>query len=205
MDCLIIDNPSMLVSTFKNSKTEELNKVFKCFYILYFEKFQMFAKKNYFIPEEEFIHDAFVDGLVSFYFYLTVNGFNEKLGSIQTFFFEFCKRKLLGYFKVTKKHKDKNSYQDPNILEGDNSNPSDESHIELKEFEIQKQNEQKMFEAGWVKLGERCKNLLLWRKIERLSNHIIASRLNIEETSVNNEVFKCFKKLKGNIDNLNAE
>ena len=65
--------------------------------------------------------------------------------------------------------------------------------------------EEDILNRAFKELGERGSNLIIWKKILKLSNEEIAARLGIQPGSVPNEVFKSFKKLKEIVERLQGK
>ena len=207
MDCKEITSPQKLVSLFREENETGLNRVFKCFFNLFFEDFRRLAHKyciNKFYTryvEDELAKDAFNDGLMSFYFKLKQEGFEEKGALIKTAFFSFCIFKLKGLTKALGRRLIKEtvvspviSFENPDIVTSEQKDIWDEEQLLFTEEEI--------FLNALKELGERGANLITWKKVLKLKNEEIASRMGIKPDTVPNEVYKSFNKLKGIVDRL---
>lgn len=187
MDCSLINEPVFLNKEFINAQDEQLNQIFKCFFKQYYGDFKRYAKNRFNVKEDTWIYDAFTDGLLSFYFTLKRKGFEEKKSSIKTIVFKFCTWKLIDIIK-------KKAEDNRGVISIDSENEKIVlSEILPADDAIEKWDK---LEKAFSKLGEKCRNLLKWRKLDKLSNEEIAKRAGIEAISVNNEIYKCFKKLK---------
>src|SRR5258708_34638784 len=106
MDCKEITSPPKLVTFFREENETHLSMVFKCFFNLFFEDFRRLTYKyclNKFHTkhkEDDLAKDAFNDGLMSFYFKIKNEDFEEKEALIKTEFFSFCIFKLKGLTKT---------------------------------------------------------------------------------------------------------
>lgn len=207
MDCKEITSPQKLVSLFREENETGLNRVFKCFFNLFFEDFRRLAHKyciNKFYTkykEDELAKDAFNDGLMSFYFKLKQEGFEEKGALIKTAFFSFCIFKLKGLTKALGRRLIKEtvvspvvSFKYPDIVTDKHQDIWDDEQLLFTEEEI--------FLTALKELGERGANLITWKKVHKLKNEEIALRMGIKPDTVPNEVYKSFTKLKGIVDRL---
>lgn len=203
MDCNDIGNPALLINYFKSKEESIINRVFKCFNTKYFEEFMLFSCKQILskwpstkFKEDELVREAFDEGLFSFYLFIKKNGFEDKGATIKTFFFEFCRRKLLGLVRALHTHSIKYAVGDPEILISRVSGADDYDYPALREEMERKDNKVNLLAKALPELGGRCNNLIRWRKLDKLSNEEISKRIGLEPNSVNNEVYKCFVKLK---------
>lgn len=209
MDCKEITNSQKLVSLFREENEIGLNRVFKCFFNLFFEDFRRLVNRhcsNKFYTrymEDELAKDAFNDGLMSFYFKLKQEGFEEKGALIKTAFFSFCIFKLKGLTKALGRRLIKEkvvspvvSFENPNIVPDEQKDIWDDEQLLFTEEEI--------FLTALKELGERGANLITWKKVHKLKNEEIALRIGIKPDTVPNEVYKSFIKLKGIVDRLKA-
>jgi DNA-directed RNA polymerase specialized sigma24 family protein len=153
--------------------------------------------------EDELAKDAFSDGLMSFYFKLKQEGFEEKGALIKTAFFSFCIFKLKGLTKALGRRLIKEtvvspveSFKNPDILTDEQKDIWDDEQLLFTEEEI--------FLTALKELGERGANLITWKKVQKLKNEEIALRMGIKPDTVPNEVYKSFTKLKGIVNRLKA-
>lgn len=208
MNCDEINEPQLLISYFQQTSETTLTRVFNCFNTLFFVSFKKLSYKEVFSikpftrhKEEELVRDAFNDGLLSFYFFIREKGFESRGATIKTLFFEFCKNKLRGLIKALERLSARQYGGDPeNVLERNVTTIFD--YQALKEELERMDNEVEILKEAFKLLGKRCTDLILWRKVDKISNEEIAKRINIQPNSVNNEVFKCFRKLKEIADRL---
>ena len=188
MDCSLINEPVFLNEQFINAQDEQLNQIFKCFFKQHYADFKRYAKNRYDLKEDKdtWIYDAFTDGLVSFYLIIKRNnGFEQKKSTIKTVLFEYCTWKLIDIINRESNYS--------KVISIDWRNEIDLSEPVSTDHEIEKWNK---LEKAFSKLGEKCRNLLKWRKLNKLSIEEISKQAGIETKRVNDEVFKCFKKLK---------
>ncbi|MEO8764976.1 MAG: hypothetical protein ABI416_11840 [Ginsengibacter sp.] len=209
MDCKEeIANAQKLVVHFRGDNDNQLNAVFKCFFILFYENFRRltykyclgkFHTKN---KEEDLANDAFTDGLMSFYYKLKLSGFEDKGALVKTVFFTFCIYKLMGLTKTLERRFKKEAITDTLLpLVGEKKPITDTINDTLDYQKLLNARDETLGRA-FMELGERGTNLIIWKKILKLSNEEIAAIMGIQPDSVANEVFKSFKKLKQIADRL---
>ena len=209
MDCHEITNSQKLVSYFREKNEVHLNRVFKCFFKLFFEDFRRFtyshchnkvhAKYN----EEELAKDAFNDGLMSFYYKLKNEGFEEKGAQVKTAFFSFCIFKLKGLTKSLGRRFIKETVIDPVSQEDSAGEIKSDEPADVMDYELLLSMKEEILCRALKKLGQRGADLIAWKKIDKLSNEEIAGRMNIKPNTVPNEVYKAFNKLKEIVERLN--
>ena len=209
MNCDEITNSQKLVSYFREKNEVHLNRVFKCFFKLFFEDFRRFtlshchnkvhAKYN----EEELARDAFNDGLMSFYYKLKNEGFEEKGAHVKTAFFSFCIFKLRGLTKTLGRRFIKETIIDPLSQENSADEIKSDELADVMDYELLLSTKEQMLYRALKELGKRGADLIIWKKIHKLSNEEIAGRMNIKPGTVPNEVYKAFNKLKEIVDRLN--
>lgn len=211
MDCTEITHSQKLVTFFREENEVHLNQVFKCFFNLFFEDFKRLTYKfcqnkiqaKY--KEDELARDAFCDGLMSFYYKLKNDGFEEKGAQIKTAFFSFCIFKLRGLTKGLGRRLVKETATDTESQ----INKSDEMHNDElsgnNDFELLLNKKEEIFCKALEELGKRGSDLITWKKINKLSNETIAERMNIQPGTVPNEVYKAFNKLKEIVGRLQKE
>ena len=211
MDCNEITHSQTLVNYFRKDDEVHLNNVFKCFFNLFFEDFRRLTykycnnKTHAKYKEEELAKDAFSDGLMSFYYKLKNEGFEEKGALIKTAFFSFCIFKLKGLTKSLGRRFIKETVYDPALqVTGANATKADELN-DVQDYELLLNMKENILRKGLDELGQRGSDLIVWRKIDKLSNEEIARRVNIQPGSVPNEVYKSFNKLKEIVDRLRME
>ena len=210
MDCKEITNSQLLVSHFRTESAVHLNRVFKCFYNLFFEDFKRFTYKYCLNKlyakhkEGELAKDAFNDGLMDFYFKLKNEGFEERGAEMKTAFFSFCVNKLKGLTKTVERRTMKETVVDPTAQ----FNKADKFYtddLNNKWYEQLLNTQEVIFTSALKQLGERGSNLIMWKKVLKLKNEEIASRMGIQPDTVPNEVYKSFIKLKEIVERLKKE
>lgn len=208
MNCIDLKQPKVLMDAFALQEETAKRRIYNCFRELYYDYFIKFSHKTIFIrhsfcPEnaEELLNDSFVDGYVAFYLYINKNGF-ENRGSVDTAFLEFCKRTLWAHIKRQDKHNRNRYTGDPEIPLNQSANSDPEDSESKKEIKEEWEKRYSLFEKAFQMLGERCQNLITWRKKEKLSNEEIAIRSGIKENIVTNEIYRCCEKLKKIIEGL---
>lgn len=207
MDCIEITSSQKLVAYFREANDIQLNAIFKCFFRLFYEDFRhliykyclnKFHTKN---KEEELASDAFNDGLMSFYYKLKRDGFEEKGAQIKTAFFSFCLFKLKGLTKTLERRFEKETTIDP-VLPFNNKEEFNGAITDVQDYQILLNMQEEILDRALKQLGERGTNLIIWKKILKLSNEEIADKMNIQSETVPNEVYKSFKKLKEIVDRI---
>ena len=211
MDCKEIINAQRLVIYFREESETHLNNVFKCFFNLFFEDFRRFtynycnnkiqAKYN----EDELAKDAFNDGLMSFYYKLKNEGFEEKGAQVKTAFFSFCIFKLKGLTKTLGRRFIKESIVDMTSQEKDFNETGSGELTDTKDYELLLNMKEDILYRALKELGQRGSDLIICKKIHKLSNIEIAQRMNIQPGTVPNEVYKSFNKLKEIVERLRKE
>ena len=212
MDCTEITSSQKLVAYFREDSEIQLNIIFKCFFRLFYEDFRnliykyclnKFHTKN---KEEELASDAFNDGLMSFYYKLKKDGFEEKGAQIKTAFFSFCLFKLKGLMKTLERRSVKETTIDPVLPEPvllyNNVSQATDNLIDVWDYQQMLNMEEEILYRALKELGERGSNLIIWKKIIKLNNEEIADRMGIQPDTVLNEVYKSFKKLKEIVDRI---
>jgi RNA polymerase sigma factor (sigma-70 family) len=211
MDCKEITNAQKLVIYFREENEVNLNNVFKCFFNLFFDDFRRFTYKycsNKIPPkykEEELAKDAFNDGLMSFYYKLKNEGFEEKRAQVKTAFFSFCIFKLKGLTKTLGRRFIKESMIDLASQESYSNEIAADELADTRGYELLLNMKENMLYRALKELGQRGSDLIMWKKVHKLSNEEIAQRMNIQPTTVPNEVYKSFNKLKEIVDGLKKE
>ncbi len=211
MDCKEINNSQKLVTYFREENEVHLNRVFKCFFNLFFEDFRRLTYKyclNKFHTkhkEDELARDAFDDGLMSFYFKLKNEGFEEKGALVKTAFFSFCIFKLKGLTKALSRRFVKETVMDAEILLNKPDLAATEELNDVLDYEQLLNAEEEILNRALKELGERGSNLIMWKKVLKLKNEEIAERMNIQPGTVPNEVYKSFNKLKEIVERLTAQ
>ena len=206
MDCNEITSSQKLVTFFREKNEMHLNRVFKCFFNLFFEDFRRLTYKyclNKFHTkhkEDELAKDAFNDGLMSFYFKLKSEGFEEKGAQVKTAFFSFCIFKLRGLTKTLGRRSVKETVIDPEVAFNNQDLVNNGELNDVWDYEQLLNTKEEIFSSALKELGERGSNLIIWKKILKLKNEEIADRMGIKPDTVPNEVYKSFNKLKEIVD-----
>jgi len=206
MDCNEITSSQILVTFFREENDIHLNKVFKCFFNLFFEDFRRLTYKyclNKFHTkhkEDELAKDAFNDGLISFYFKLKSEGFEEKGAQVKTAFFSFCIFKLRALTKTLGRRSVKETVIDPGVIFNNQDIVSNGELTDIWDYEQLLNTKEEIFSFALKELGERGSNLIIWKKVLKLKNEEIADRMGIKPDTVPNEVYKAFNKLKEIVD-----
>ena len=208
MDCIEITSSQKLVAYFREDNEIQLNIIFKCFFRLFYEDFRhliykyclnKFHTKN---KEEELASDAFNDGLMSFYYKLKKDGFEEKGAQIKTAFFSFCLFKFKGLTKGLERRFEKEMTMDPVLPFNDKEEFNTGTITDVQDYQILLNMEEEILDRALKELGERGSNLIIWKKVLKLNNEEIAVKMNIQPDTVPNEVYKSFKKLKEIVDRI---
>lgn len=211
MDCNEITNSEKLVTYFREENEVCLNRVFKCFFNLFFEDFKRLTyhfcqnKIQAKHKEDELARDAFSDGLMSFYYKLKNEGFEEKGAQIKTAFFSFCIFKLRGLTKTLGRRLIKETVTDLAFQVNNEGEIQNDELADLKDYELLLNMKEEIFCRALEELGQRGSDLITWKKIHKLSNEEIARRMDIRPGTVPNEVYKAFNKLKEIVDRIKGE
>jgi RNA polymerase sigma factor (sigma-70 family) len=211
MDCNEINSSQRLVTFFQERDEMHLNRVFKCFFNLFFEDFRRLTYKyclNKFHTkhkEDELAKDAFNDGLMSFYFKLKSEGFEEKGAQVKTAFFSFCIFKLRALTKTLGRRSIKETVIDAELTFNNQDMIKDDELKDVLDYEQLLNTKEEMFSSALKELGERGSNLIIWKKVLKLKNEEIAERMSIKPDTVPNEVYKSFNKLKEIVERLKAQ
>jgi RNA polymerase sigma factor (sigma-70 family) len=211
MDCKEITNSQILVACFNEGNEVTLNRIFRCFFNLFFEDFKRLTyrfcqnKIQTKYKEDELARDAFSDGLMSFYYKLKNDGFEEKGAQIKTAFFSFCIFKLKGLTKTMGRRFSKETVTDFALqVNRADEIQTDESANE-QYYELLLNMKEEILLMALQELGQRGSDLITWKKIHKLSNEEIAGRMNIQPGTVPNEVYKAFNKLKEIVHTIQKE
>ena len=211
MDCKEITNSQILVAYFIEGNEVRLNMIFKCFYSLFFEDFKRLTyhfcqnKIQTKYREDELAWDAFSDGLMSFYYKLKNEGFEEKGAQIKTALFSFCIFKLRALIKTLGRRVTKETVTDFASQVTNAEEIQTDELAEVAYYELLLDLEEKIYFRALQELGQRGSDLIIRKKIHKLSNEEIAHRMNIKPGSVPNEVYKAFNKLKEIVERLQKE
>ncbi len=211
MDCNEITSSQILVTFFREENDIHLNKVFTCFFNLFFEDFRRLTYKfclNKFHTkhkEDELAKDAFNDGLMSFYYKLKSEGFEEKGAQVKTAFFSFCIFKLRALAKSLGRRSVKETVIDPGVMFNNQDIVNNGELTDVWDYEHLLNTKEEIFSSALKELGERGSNLIIWKKILKLRNEEIADRMGIKPDTVPNEVYKSFNKLKEIVEKLKGE
>lgn len=206
MDCNEITSSQKLVTFFREGNDTHLNKVFKCFFNLFFEDFRRLTYKYCLNKlhtkhkEDELAKDAFNDGLMSFYFKLRNEGFEEKGAQVKTAFFSFCIFKLRGLSKTLGRRSVKETVIDPGVAFNNAELLNAGELNDVWDYEHLLNTKEEILSSALKELGERGSNLIIWKKILKLKNEEIANRMGIKPDTVPNEVYKAFNRLKEIVD-----
>ena len=206
MDCKEITGSQKLVTWFREENDLQLNMIFKCFFSLFFEDFRRLTYKyclNKFHTkhqEEELAKDAFNDGLMSFYYKLKREGFEEKGALLKTAFFSFCLFKLMGLTKTLERRSVNETSIDTGLPYNYRNEINTGNLIDVWDDQQLLNMEEDILYKALKELGERGSNLIIWKKILKLTNEEIADRMGIKPDTIPNEVYKSFKKLKAIAD-----
>jgi RNA polymerase sigma factor (sigma-70 family) len=211
MDCQEIKNSQILVAYFNEGNEVHLNRIFKCFFNLFFEDFKRLTyhfcqnKIQTKYKEDDLARDAFSDGLMSFYYQLKTKGFEEKGAQVKTAFFSFCLFKLRGLTKGLGRRLIKETVTDfaSQVNNADEIQTGELS--DAKDYELLLNMKEEIFFRALQELGKRGSDLITWKKIHKFSNEEIAGRMHIQPGTVPNEVYKAFNKLKEIVDRLQKE
>lgn len=202
MDCQEINNSQILVAYFSQGNEVQLNTIFKCFFNLFFEDFKRLTyrfcqnKIQAKHKEDDLARDAFSDGLMSFYYQLKNEGFEEKGAQVKTAFFSFCLFKLRGLTKGLGRRLIKETVTDF-ALQANHAHEIQTGELaDARNYELLLNMKEEIFFRALGELGQRGSDLITWKKIHKLSNEEIAGRMNIQPGTVPNEVYKAFNKLK---------
>lgn len=208
MDCNDIGQPILLVNYFRQDDEPTKSGVLKCFYKLYFETFKRLTfsiclNKPYTEHKGETLaREAFNDGLLSFYFFVREKGFADRGASVKSLFFTFCIKKLKGLITDIARQSVKKTGGNPEIVIAKVSETKEDDYQVSNDYEEQWKKNETLLNKALEILGERGKRLIYWRKVDKLGNEEIATLLNIQPGSVNNEVYKCLKRLNKIVDDL---
>jgi len=208
MDCNDIGQPILLVNYFRQNDESSKSAILKCFYNLYFESFRRLTfsiclNKPYTEHKGEILAwEAFNDGLLSFYYFVRQNGFEDRGASVKSLFFTFCNNKLKGLISDIERRSLHQARGNPEIFIAKVSEIKEDDYQASNNYEEQWKKNEILLNKALEILGERCKTLIFLRKIDKLGNEEIAKQFHIQPRSVNNEVFKCVKKLKKIIGEL---
>jgi RNA polymerase sigma factor (sigma-70 family) len=201
MDCKKITEQE-LIKMMKSEAETDVTQAIHCFNHLYYNEFLkvswnvVFHNRNYAKQfREQLERDAFNDALNEFYFFVRNGEYEKREATLQTVFLSFCKYKLLGRIKAEERNMKKEVKGNADDIFESGIFPY-ASWEETKEQMIKDDEQNYIIHQAWLQLGERCRNLLLWRKVHKLSNEEIQSRTGISENVVNNEVYRCFVRLK---------
>jgi RNA polymerase sigma factor (sigma-70 family) len=211
MDCNQLRQPPILVKYLRSESRGEVDRALNCFYELFYEMFSRmggnycYARSYTRYKGSELTDDAFSRGLLNFYQKIKSGGFDERGASVETAFISFCLWQLKGVVKTEERTAAKFGGSDPSLVLEKKGNDGEESYLLSKEENEAMDNREQLFQKGFALLDKRCRDLITWRKLLQLDNEEIAARSGLEPGSVNNEVYKCMKKLKKIIDELSND
>jgi len=207
MNCKDLSEKELLAKL-KSDLQTEVNRVINCFYSLYYNEFlkvswNLFSGKNNYSKtfREQAEKEAFNDGLNDFYFYVRDGKYVHKDASLQTAFLTFPKYKLMGIITDELRNKKREPDVDFDIVIELNTAHTT-SPEDITERGEKEKTEEHIFHTAWQNLGDRCRNLLTWRKYKKLSNEEIEKLCGVDANAVNNEVYRCFMRLKKNANGL---
>ncbi len=208
MNCPDLEQPETMVDFIRIADDYSKNNIYRCFKKFFYEYCINYSTKSIFIRYSfypankiELLDDSFVDAFVGFYLYVNKKGFENK-AAVRTAFYTFYKRALWKNIERLNKYNAGLFSGDPEIQFNNKTTMATEDDQEKKEKKIERENQYASFEKAFQKLGERCQNLIRWRKIEKLSIEEIAQKSGIKVNVVANEIYRCINKLKDNIDGL---
>lgn len=209
-DCTVFKQVPHLLDGCRSEIQEVRQQLFFCFYQLFHGKFKKLAIRYCSThiharhQHSELAEDAFADGCLSFYTKLRADGFADRGGSVETVLFAFCLMKLKGMITALERQANRQTTRDPQQLSSQLQELAYNSSTSPEEEKIMEQK-QSLFRQAFQQLEERSRQLLIWRKYQKLDNAEIARRSGLSPVSVNNEVFKSMKKLKALIESLESK
>ena len=203
MDCNEINHPERLVEYFRSEEKSTISNVLKCFYEQYHDFVLGFSNTKIFsvwpVRKErqlELFEDAFSDSLIAFFNYIRKRGFSNQGATVRTVFLTFHKRALWKSIEKAIEEDKLIRGGDPSALFDNALVAATPDFIRLKEAMEDENKRLEIFQLAFSSLGERCKNLIRWRKYEKLSNEQIAEKMKtVKPGTVTNEVHECLKKL----------
>ena len=200
-------NPNILTLNFQSNDMVLINKTLYALDKKFKARFNNYGKsicKKWKVArnnEYEIINAAYSSGLYSFFKKIQQHGFEDRGVSVEFLFSVFFKNILLGELKKMYRNNRNITDKDP-----------DEIFRELEgSFLYDAENEREghshnevVFSRAYQTLKANCRNLIEFRKLLRLKNEEIASKLGLQAGSVNNEVYKCMEKLKKTVEVLRS-
>lgn len=204
MDCFELKTPKLLEAYCQVGNEVTKNRVFKCFYELYFEDYCKIFRKDCFFGStlytvEEQLQTSFDFGLCIFYYKIKLNGWVERGASVRTALFTFCRFQLLALTKILKKFQDKSSSFDPsdliNLITDTLLNRDSGLTDEIDKW-ISDWNK---YLAAFEKLSERCKDFIRWRKLKLISDEEMKAKypdVDFDSDEPNQITYRCMKKLR---------
>lgn len=213
MDCKQINDPATLFEMLSSEMESVITRAVKCFYSEYREEGYYFCNSRIFetlgVRKErrhELFEDAFSMSLTVFIRYFRNKEFETGRAKVKTVFFTFLIRGLKDAVeKLINKEKNLRDGGSSDIFENDVKTATPDFLTLADELERENMTYH-LAQVGFAMLGERCRNLLRWRKYEKLKPEEIAEKMGtIKASSVNQAVHECMEKLRQIIRDLKKE
>lgn len=203
MQCNDIHDPELLVTFFRSEDESTLSRTLRCFRHLFFSDFKGFSYNKIFSYKQyasekasELTEDGFNYGLTQFYLFIRKNGFSNQGATVKSLFFTFCLNQLRALTKAKERYNAWQISSDPSKLVENETGAQPYNYKSVQEELHELDQEAELFRKALEELGERGRNLIIWRKVDRLDNEEIARRTGLDPVSINNEVYRAFIKLK---------
>ena len=94
---------------------------------------------------------------------------------------------------------------DPVLPFNDKQEINTATTTDVQDYQILLNIQEEILDGALKELGERGTNLIIWKKVLKLSNEEIADKMSIQPDTVPNEVYKSFKKLKEIVDRIKGK
>lgn len=203
-NCNEITKPENLIKLIQRGDNAVLERVYSCFFKLYFKQFKLIAQEKilYRYPvisnrQDEITTSAFIESLLILIQYLKREELYSK-ASISTVFHEIYRRRIYALIKESTQKRIE-------FQELDSEAISESDYFLSKEREEIFKYKQEILTQAFALLSERDANIIRWRKLEKLSIQEIAMRLNLKPSSIHNEVYMSLEKLKRILLSLTEE
>jgi len=193
--CKELLNIETISSAFKNNRQDMTDCIISCFYSCYRSLFVKWAKITYRHYPVELIeslaNDSFTDGVLKFKESAGRGELYKSNASVKTVLFHYCRNILLGYLTSEKRLAEKNKK-----LHDAMAYNTGETESETKE----KKHEHIM--KALAKMSAADTQIIRWRHIEEKSNDEIAALLAITVASATNRIYRCMKRLRELVEEM---
>lgn len=186
-------------SAFKSKQAGLSDQIISCFYSCYQSLFIQWAKityKRYPADMVEFVAgNSFTDGVLKLKESASRDELYKGNASVKTVLFHYCRNILLGYLTNERRLSEKNKKL-ATVFSNAAGNDTGETEQHVNE------RRHKCLMQALAKMTVADRQIIQWRHDEEKSNDEIAALLAIKAESATNRIYRCMKRLRKLIDEM---